>query len=629
MRTLRRLSDFSRPRLLILAAALTLLLAAPPAWAAGASIAVDVSPRSIGLDETANLTITVEGSAQSAPTLPDVDGLQLEVAGRSSRIESVNGRMSVAETVHVRIFPERTGTFRIDPASFRVDGRAGTGPVIELEVTPRGRAAAPAPDDAVAAPDAGPFLQVALDRERPFVGELVPLRIEAWFPEGVRASVQSLPRTTSTSFTLHVPEQDADVERRIHDGHAYRVATWRAALVGVKAGVHDLPLEMEATVGMPQKRRSRGARRSRLGSLLDDDFFGGSPLASMLRDDPFFSDDLLDDFFARVVERPVTLRSQDLRVDVRPLPSEGRPAGFAGAVGSFQLALGPVPSAARTGDPIEVETRVRGEGNFALVQAPATTPDARLRIYPPESDFEAADELGSVGRKRFTQRIVVRDPSVESLPPFRFAYFDPQAERYEVLETAAAKIDVSGEVLAPQATPPVDAGASNEEVADRQSPPVALPDPDEARTYVPLPFRPAFDWALGATLALLGAGVFLSVQRARRERDPDRTARRAARADLRRAHASFEAAGRTGSSSAPLLAGRSLLQTVLGRAWGLEPASITGADVRRRHPEWTEVAAVFDAADAVTFGGGAPEGPDSDPWTERVLRALETVECER
>lgn len=613
MTLLRRLLRGGGAGLAVLAA---LLLLATPARAAAADASLDVSPQAIGVDGWAELTVTTRGGGGGAVTLPRIDGLRLERAGRSSRMEIVNGRTSLSETVHVRAFPERTGTFVIDPADFTVDGRALAGDAVELRVTAAAPAAAGRPDEMASGDQTReqPFLRVAMDRERPFVGERVPVRIEAWFPDGVGGSIDSTPRTESTAFTLNVPEQKGVVSRRLHEGRIYQVMTWDAALVGVRAGEHELPVTVEATVEMPQPR----SRRRGSPSPLADDVFSNSPFASRLLDDSFF-----DDFFRRTVRRKVTLESLGASVEVRSLPTQGRPEGFAGAVGSFTLARGPLPATTRTGDPVTVETAVEGEGNFALVPAPELQADARIKTYAPEAAFEAADVLGRKGRKRFSQQVVVRDPSVDALPPMRLAFFDPHAERYEVVETEAAPIEVTGEAIQ-------DADASTKaEQAVPSDAPRRAPVVSTAPPRAPLVFRSGFRVALGATLGLLVMGAVLTLARARRERDPGRAARRAARQGVRDARRAFDEAAAAGDVRAVLASGRTLLQHVLAASLPGTPASITGEDVRRWMPNRPELADLFDAADAAAFGGHPAPGPDPTPWKQRVLDALQLVENDR
>lgn len=630
-------SDLLVVRRVALALLALSLLVATPALARTTAVSVDVQPRHIGLADWAELSIEVEGDGDGVPSVPSIDGLTFEYAGQSSRLESVNGQVRIAQTYHLRVRPERVGTFRIDPRAFGVGATRATGDVLELLVEARSPRRAPTSGAAGMAATAHdvpgdvalqdePFLRVVPENERPFVGELVPLRIEAWFPEGVRASLDSQPRIDSTAFTLETPDHDGRVQRRLHEGRVYNVLTWHAALVGVKEGVHALPVEVETTLQVPDRRprKVRGARRGFGGSLLDDDFFGRGSLASMLMDDPFFNDSLLDSFFGRTIAKPVTLRAESIDVDVRALPTEGRPPAFGGAVGSFELTLGPVPARASVGDPIQVETMVSGQGNFARVAAPSMDDHALWKRYEAEATFDAADDLGAIGKKRFRHTFVPRAPSAEALPPLAFAYFDPLEERYEVLTTPPQPIEVDGTAPRP-AEPKPAASAVGSPPSDTHRPPPAL-DPRAGAAHVPLVFRPWFRALVAAALTGVAAGLALVVLRRRRELVPLAAARRRAAHAVRAARADIDAAYRAADVDAFFEASRRALQHRLAIQLSEEPAAITAADVRRRCPALADVAAIFEAADATAFGGRRIDRTSLALWKERVAHALDAVE---
>src|SRR5262249_17243038 len=64
-----------------------------------------------------------------------------------------------------------------------------------------------------------------------------------------------------------------------------------------------------------------------------------------------FNDQFFDDFFG-TERRPVDVRSEPLTLNVLPLPDEGKPADFSGAVGTFNLQVNASPTELNAGDPI-------------------------------------------------------------------------------------------------------------------------------------------------------------------------------------------------------------------------------------------------------------------------------------
>src|SRR5690606_37385186 len=80
------------------------------------------------------------------------------------------------------------------------------------------------------------------------------------------------------------------------------------------------------------------------------------------------------DLFGRVREvagkRELKLESEPARYEVEPLPKEGRPAGFSGAVGRFTIEAEAEATTVNAFDPIEVTITVRGEGLLEDVGLP-------------------------------------------------------------------------------------------------------------------------------------------------------------------------------------------------------------------------------------------------------------------
>jgi hypothetical protein len=127
--------------------------------------------------------------------------------------------------------------------------------------------------------------------------------------------------------------------------------------------------------------------------------------------------------------------------EVQPLPTEGRPASFSGAVGNYELNIFAIPTNVRVGDPIQLVIDISGD----LIE---TLPAPDLTSIPQLiEDFRVPGETlaGTVSgnRKRFTQTIRAKRADVKQIPPIEFAYFDPEAERYVVARSEPIPVLVS------------------------------------------------------------------------------------------------------------------------------------------------------------------------------------------
>jgi hypothetical protein len=143
---------------------------------------------------------------------------------------------------------------------------------------------------------------------------------------------------------------------------------------------------------------------------------------------------------------PMTLASEELIVAARPLPS-GAPPAFDGAVGQFRLDTQISADSVQVGEAVELTARLQGTGNIATVSPPVLDPPSDLETYDPTVDTDV-NRSGTVvqGTKTFTYALVPRSNGSFTLPPVRFAYFDPEAEQYRTLRSEPAALRVTGDV---------------------------------------------------------------------------------------------------------------------------------------------------------------------------------------
>jgi hypothetical protein len=168
----------------------------------------------------------------------------------------------------------------------------------------------------------------------------------------------------------------------------------------------------------------RGRRRSRdlFSDFFDRDFFGRS-----LRD-----------------QRPIRLQTDPLRVQVRPLPEEGRLPGFSGSVGDYRVSAGLDASTARVGEPLALTVTVRGEGHIQAIGPPVWPEWDGLRVFDSGDavTLEKRDDR-VLGEKQFTQVLVPTRSGALQIPPVEFIYFDPVREQYRRRRTDPIALQVA------------------------------------------------------------------------------------------------------------------------------------------------------------------------------------------
>ena len=551
-----------------------------------AEVEARLDRESVPVGGAALLTLQVSGARTAEPAIPQVENLIVRPRGRSQQMQIVNGRTTHSVVYQYAVGSNTPGDYQIPAIDVMVDGKKVSTQSLALKVLASAAATPPAGQPgAPAAGDANQFGFLTVepatnDRARVYVGEIAPVRIRAWIPENARAQLRSGVQPEGKAFTLHNVSDRPQQTREVRDGKNYIVITWFGGISATKAGKYPVSLSVNATVAV-RDTTAPAPGRDRRGP------FG----------DPFF-DNIFDDMNAPMIEKDVVLKSDDREIEVRPLPTEGRPAGFTGAVGTFNFDATEIPSDWKTGEPQQIGVRLAGSGNFALMNAPQLSPVEDWKTYPGKDEFTAGDVASFSGKKTFRFSAVPRKGGAQEVA-LTFSYFDPAREAYIEIASPKKAIQVSGEDMAeeePAAAPAEPTPVKKEPQLVAQHLKMSSPG-----HLVPLVFRPAFISLLAAGGGMCVLGGLFGLLRIRRG-DPRRLARAAMEKATREA---LDTAGRcaaagdvSGFFSAACLA----IQQRLGGLWNQPAHAITLADISARIPEESPVVRFFREADPYAYG---------------------------
>jgi hypothetical protein len=150
--------------------------------------------------------------------------------------------------------------------------------------------------------------------------------------------------------------------------------------------------------------------------------------ASRFDEDPLGQRIALDRTEGSVKGTPLTIR-------VLPLPAEGRPAGFSGAVGKFTITATASPTEVEVGRSLHLGLVFGGTGDFAAVRAPRLDGLAGFHVV---GWLDVGD-----GVRAFTYELEPLSAEVKEIPSIAFDYFDPAPPAgYRVARTAAIPLRV-------------------------------------------------------------------------------------------------------------------------------------------------------------------------------------------
>lgn len=560
--------------------------------ATAAEIEAALDRDSVPAGNGAILEIKISGGTVARPVIPAIENFIVQPRGQQKKIEMFNGSTSESTTYTYAVGSNVPGDYQIPALEVTVGGKKLSTQPLKLKVLNAGAAQPPAgmPPTPPGQQPAGEvtedtgenrfgFLTVELadnKRKHAFVGEIAPVRIRAWLPAESRTEHLSGIQPEGKGFTLHNLSDRPQQTQEIKDGKRYLVVTWYGGISATKAGKYPASLSVKAIMAVRDPSAPKQPRR-RMGGPFDDPFF----------------DSVFDQMNTPMIRKDVTLKSVDQEIEVRPLPTEGRPAGFTGAVGDFKFEGSQIPDHWKTGEPQQILAKLGGSGNFSLMKAPELTPSGAWKSYSGKEEFRAGDEASFAGSKTFQFSAVPRKGGEQEVA-LEFSYFDPAAGAYKTIATPAKKIQVTGADV-------VDAEpAAVPEVKEPEKKTTGLVgqhlELSPVGTLVPLVSRLVFYQILASAGGLCLLGGVLAWLRKRRE-DPKRRALAAMETATREA---LETAGKCAAArdvTGYFAAARLAIQQRLGALWNQPPQAITLAEVSARISDDSPVSRFFREAD--------------------------------
>ncbi|MDK9705463.1 MAG: BatD family protein [Desulforhopalus sp.] len=586
-----------------------------------------LSHLSFPVDQGTLLTITVNGASRiSNIELPEIAGVSLQNRGQSSRINIINGSMSAALTNTFLVQAQKPGTYTIPPIRVHVGNEAVITKALSFEVTAvqsgPGGAAERTPEEVA-------FIRIAELADH-YPGEIVPIKIKAYFSQRYRVDINSLPILRGDGVVMPPLREKPLQSQEMVNGLPYHVLSWDTTLSGIKAGKHPLSLSMEASLLIPQKRRQSSP-------------FGGGGLF----DDSIFNDPFFDSVLGGAQRKPIEVTSPEAVFNVIPLPDADQPKNFVGAIGDFTLKVTASQQAVDIGEPIKLTLEIAGSGNFDRVEAPLFPEDPNWKTYSPTANFTSQGN-SYTGVKIFDQAIVAKSPAVQEIPPLSFSFFDPVKKTYITKTSTAIPIKVKGSAAAPApppATPAATAPTTSASPAAPATPAAPQTQPALASTsrgidgLAPLMIDPgtfskkitplfARVWFIGLVLFCLLALFALGLWQLRQRKladNPQKAQQRRKRhllaADLRRAEQAFHA----GQSVAFLESCRTAIQNQMGLAWNMAANAISLADLKARLEVDSPLVEIFTAADAAAYGAATLSKERMQDYLASMKKALEAM----
>ncbi|WP_034259931.1 BatD family protein [Altibacter lentus] len=355
---------------------------------------------------------------------PNFQGFRV-VGGPNQAISNsyINGKRSYSKTYSYFLSPQSKGTFTIGQATIEIDGETYKTTPVRVEVT----AAVEVPKDgnnAEYVASENVHLVAEVSNSNPYLNEAITVTYKMYVSHDV--SITSSWREIDTPKYADFWSQNIDNQGNFkiyegkYEGKDYRYVILRTTvLYPQKTGKLDIePLTLDVPIDVQSNRRDLFGRR----------------------------------LMTRVNK---TISAGNRTINVKPLPLEGRPDTFTGAVGTYNFNVSANKTTLDATESLELTVKVSGEGNIKLFDFPSLKLPSALEVYEPErSENVRTTASGMSGSISEVYTVVPQFKGNYPIRPITFSYFDPNTQQYTTLSSEEIVLNVENGPLTAGGTTP-------------------------------------------------------------------------------------------------------------------------------------------------------------------------------
>jgi len=379
-----------------------------------------------------NYTLSTSGQEGKNLQLGDIKNFELlygpVVSQQGTSTSIVNGKMSSSSTTVFTcvLMAKSEGTFTIPPATIVVGNSTYKSNELTVNVLPADKAAAAANQNNIA--DQADQQQQVASASASNKDVFVLLHISknsVYENEGFLATFKLYSLVDITGFeNVKFPEFEGFISQEIDLGantqmnlESYNGRNYRTAVI-------------KQTILFPQ--------RSGQITIGSGKFDIVARIHSQQKVRSFF-----DDFFDTYSDVKKTLTSAPVTINVKPLPTAGRPASFSGAVGSYTMTSSINSRNVKTNDAVTIKVVISGNGNIKLIKNPEIVFPNDFEVYDPTVDIKTKVSTSGVsGTKSIEYNAIPRYAGDFTIPKAEFSYFDLSSGTYKTLTTEEFKLHV-------------------------------------------------------------------------------------------------------------------------------------------------------------------------------------------
>jgi len=322
----------------------------------------------------------------------------------------VNGKRSYSKTYSYFLAPKKRGTFKIDQATIEIEGETYKTNPITINVTAAvDKPTNPNDPDYIA--DQNIHLVAEVSKTNPYLNEAITVVYKLYVsPNTGVDNWREIDNPRYNDFwSQNIDVKGLKIQNGTYKGEEYRYVVLRkTVLYPQKIGKLNIePLTLDISVQVPTNSR---------------DIFGRRLMKSVHK----------------------TVAAGNRTINVKSLPSEGKPLNFSGAVGAFNFKVNSNKNELKATEALQVEVEVSGKGNLKLFELPKLILPSSLEVYEPEHKENVSTNLGGMqGRISDSYTVVPTYQGKYPIPGITFTYFDLKTESYKTITSDELLINVT------------------------------------------------------------------------------------------------------------------------------------------------------------------------------------------
>jgi len=413
-----------------------IIILMPIVWLRGTDIDVKTNfdPKAIPADRVGIFQVTISGGQSSSPPfLPEVEGLSFGSPASYQNIHVLNGQTSITETHNYPVRASEPGQYTIPSFDVAVNGKMiSTLPTTVTVLSPSETDS----KDIIK-------LKLSIEEEKVYIGQMVPVTITLLAHQNLRGSLLSNPIQEGQSFTDYGFLNDSNVKIVNIDGKNLQVIEWKTYITPLRSGLQELEYKiiMAIETSRPPETTTRDILHKGFGAFMQN-------------------------IFAQ--KEQIELYTIPEKIQVLPLPTNGKPDHFTGAIGQFILGQPSIEaSEAPVGEPIVLKFNLKGIGNLNQTNPPKIEVSEKWKSYTPKSNFQPEEAYGYAGTQTFEYILIPQSKEITQTPEITFSTFNPELGQYQEHSIAPLPIAIKPSLVNWQTPTALD----NTSALDQNTPP--------------------------------------------------------------------------------------------------------------------------------------------------------------